>query len=984
MKIKLNSLWAKVCSILIILFSLGVVIYYFDFFNFYPFLGDYTIENSLRVTVNNNDEMIILNNSGLNIIGVNSQSEMTFFKKGNAPILENFNKAFNVCCDSDDNIYIQNNKNSIGAKLSEESILKFDKNGNFLKTIFEKKHPESVINNSIRKIFAVGNEFYYLIDDYDGFYIYNSSNKKIKTFEFRNARLYNLNYEVSDDLKSAIVLTKRGEFVKVKENDNSELIYNACTPEYSEAVPIYFKVLPDERIIYSDIGERKICSFNPKTNTKEILIDKSEKLDEILLYYNFYVKENKQGKLRIVATGSGEILDWNNGKENYHSSAKYSRKIIIEYSIFCTCVFFIALAIVWFIIFIAKKIILSKSLVIKVCTFVMIGIAVITAVFSLISFSDFNERMINETLNKARVASLLVSSNIPYKSFENITNNYDFMNNDYKNLRNSIKDIFSEKNNFIKDFYCTTYKITNNNSVVSIVFDTTETCSALYPSFSYNEEVDEYEIMKTQESKNFVTSTSGGIGGIFVFVLAPIVNNDGVSIGLVEVGTNLDSLEENNRNLIVTIFLNIFSIAIFVILIFLEISKFITGRKLAESKISETSFAKVAMNNEMSHMLVFLIYFSTNIVSGFAALYAFSIAPENQYLHKEFMISIPIIAETVFSIFSSFLGPKLTNTFGKRKIAVFSSILFTAGMILKIIFPSIWFLSLGNAVSALGWGSVFAMINSDLSQEGTSEIFSDHNSSMHNGIICGIILGSFLINWINYFAIYLISAIVSISAMYFIISYIYDNKNVSEIKSESKENSGSLFSSKVIYYFLFSLMPIIVCSSFVEYMLPLEGNRLGLKDSLVGYVYMINGLCVILLGNFLTNFLSKKIKIEYSIILGTVLHALAFFIFSKYQTVPILIFDVLIIGIAQSFMSSMQSEYYSGLPSVKKAGPVRSNTVHTVIGNLAQIIGSIAFSFIFTIGSQGIFILGIVILIAGTGFLLANLKKIKSKKLSAG
>ncbi|MDR1240935.1 MAG: MFS transporter [Oscillospiraceae bacterium] len=990
-----KPLWTKICGLLIIICAAGFTLWNFDFFYFYPFLNSrkYTVEDSISIAINSNDEMVIIDSSGSKIISVNKNNEITFLKLGKTSPIEDFNSASDVCCDKNGNIYIHDVKRAEGNKVDSESILKFSSNGFFLKKIFNANYKDKLKNSEVIKIFTIDNEFYYVTADSIGFYIKNLENEIIKKINYENAKLNTLKCDIQS-LDEITVLTKSGEFIKVSEN-NSFLIYNRSRE--TNSIPIYFKVLSDNRIVYSDINDRRIYIFDPMEyqNGSEdaanlVIIDKSsEDINECPLYYKFFVEENKSDLPRIIAPSSEVILDFNSEEENYYDTFKYSKKLIINYILFCISVLIIFIIFIFLIIFISKKIIKSKSFVVKVCSLVFIGTVFLTVIFCAISFENFNKRMTDELVKKAQVATAIVQENIPYDEFEGINKNSHFMNEDYKKLRSAIKGIFSKKNDFIDNFYCTVQKITKedsipesvyntDNCVVSAVFDTNETYAGIYPLFPYTEENVEYEILTSQKPMTFTSISTQE--GTFIFVLSPLINSSGKSVGLVEIGTSLDAFEAENSKFMISLFLGIASIAILLILLVLEISIFMNSKKEAGRLAAKKE--KIKMNAPMSRMFAFIIYVSINMVSGFAPLYSISIAPQIGNFSKEFMASMPFIAETFFGMIVLFLGNKFINFLGKRKCAIICGMLFAAGLTLKALIPNFWILMLGGIISAIGKSILLLMINNLLIAEDSSDAYAGYNSSVLNGATCGIITGSFLLNWLSYIQIYIISAFFSLSVIYFIFLYIHDAKQKEEQHENAKDELSGIFkfifSKKVFIYFLASFIPIIICASYTDYMLPFEGEKLGLNDSYIGYLYTVGSLCSIALGNFMTNLVSSKMKDSVAILLGTCLTSFSFFLFAKFQTIPMLIISILIFGISNSFLYSIQSKYYASLESVKKYGG--SSAIGSVVESVGYILGPIVFSFIITNQtSKNLTLLCVAVLILSLIFFLFSWNKHKIK-----
>ncbi|MDR1240925.1 MAG: MFS transporter [Oscillospiraceae bacterium] len=974
-----DSIWAKIIAAAVIILAISFVICNLAFFHFHPLNGGCLVKNPVCATIDNKDEIIIINDSGSVILGIDKKNEIKFLKKSDTAFLENFKNIQDVCCDYGGNVYIHSIKRIEGYKIVEESILKFSSNGGVAKTIFKENYEEGINKSSIRKISINDGMFYYITADNEGFYLYNAKNTKLRKFDYKNALFNILEYDIKKSLNTIDILTKKGEFIRFSK-DNSTILYDINSKsdqnfENTAEIPIKFTVTTNGNIIYSDIGSRKVYFFDVVTREKKIIIDCSENIIyENPIYYTFYAEENIKDELRILAPISGNyirnsILDWKNGEFHNHFSFNYSRKIIINYILFYFCLSLILFFFILLFIFLVKKIMKSKKTIIKNSFLVFIGAVALTGMFSVLTLDNFKQRMENEILGKARTASLLIDKNIPIDSIEHINQSSDFDKEDYTNLRRYIKNLFSNDNDFMKGLYCTIYKITHDNLVVSSVYDTNEETPAIYPMYPFNEKSEEYKMTKTKEQKTYNKPISTQ-EGTFVFVLSPIINEDGNVSGFLEVGTNIDSIDEANRGLTVSLFLNIVSISIFAILCAIEISEFIKNYKknLRMDKMH-------ILYNKTSKTLVFLIMLSLNIVSFFSPIYIIQMAPETKFFPKELLICIPIAIEFLFRIFALPLGRLFIKLFKKRNTAIISSILFFLGLVIRIILPDIRTMTLGNAIIGIGSGIILLIAGDSFTEK--NEYFHLSNFSNLSGMTCGIILGSFLINWVNYFSIYVISAIIGAITIFFSIFCVCDSEE--EILPFALSGVWRAlrfaFSKRIRSYFMFTVIPMIICTFFIRFMLPLKKEDFSLSDSHIGYLYMLSLLFPTFLGKILADSFFKVLRKRLSILLGMLICASALFVFYKYQTVYVLILSVFLIGIATAFTFSIQSKHYLDIPEVSSYGKNKAVVPYYIVENLAMVIGPVVFSFITRIENLGLPIICGSLAVFAIIFLLSNLNR---------
>ena len=147
----------------------------------------------------------------------------------------------------------------------------------------------------------------------------------------------------------------------------------------------------------------------------------------------------------------------------------------------------------------------------------------------------------------------------------------------------------------------------------------------------------------------------------------------------------------------------------------------------------------------------------------------------------------------------------------------------------------------------IGWGVILLNANLHISElpDDQKELgFSQFNAAAMNGVNCGVVFGGFLINWVNYQMLFVISALLSLT-MLFLTGKYFINEKVAEA-TEAKQNGTEqirktvafLLNARVWTLFLLIVAPILICTYFINYMYPIIGSDYGLSDTYVGYSYL--------------------------------------------------------------------------------------------------------------------------------------------------
>lgn len=77
-----------------------------------------------------------------------------------------------------------------------------------------------------------------------------------------------------------------------------------------------------------------------------------------------------------------------------------------------------------------------------------------------------------------------------------------------------------------------------------------------------------------------------------------------------------------------------------------------------------------------------------------------------------------------------------------------------------------------------------------------------------------------------------------------------------------------LLSPHVILYFIGIVIPVVAGGYFLAYLYPLLGENLGISETNIGYSYLLNGVCIICLGGFLTKQLTRRLGQKGSLALA--------------------------------------------------------------------------------------------------------------------
>ena len=180
-----------------------------------------------------------------------------------------------------------------------------------------------------------------------------------------------------------------------------------------------------------------------------------------------------------------------------------------------------------------------------------------------------------------------------------------------------------------------------------------------------------------------------------------------------------------------------------------------------------------------------------------------------------------------------------------------------------------------------------------------------------------------------------------------------------------------LLSPHVLLYFIGIVIPVVAGGYFLAYLYPLLGENLGISETNIGYSYLLNGVCIICLGGFLTKQLTRRLGQKGSLALVAVLYAGAFLIYAVWSGISTLMVLLVLLGASDSYGLPAQSTYYTDMKEVQAYGYDKAMGVYSLFENMSQVFGSFIFGIIYVNGvTVGLTITGGVIFAAAVLFFL--------------
>ena len=314
-------------------------------------------------------------------------------------------------------------------------------------------------------------------------------------------------------------------------------------------------------------------------------------------------------------------------------------------------------------------------------------------------------------------------------------------------------------------------------------------------------------------------------------------------------------------------------------------------------------------------------------------------------------IAIIMVLGFAANLPAHYLGGRLTDRYGRKKIIVISNLLMVSCFYINAIIPIstltvvlFFFSSFFGTVQGPAYD---AMLADKSTSDQRAKAYSLSYMGFNLGFILGPAIGGFLFKDLLWLA-FLVDGTTSLLGTVLIMFMIKDTK-LSEIKhtlnayEQTKEGESTLsiiFRSKTLWIYL-------ACSSLVglmytqtNFLLPLQLEKtLPNYSEIYGFMYSLNGLVVILATPVLTYYL-KRVNEVNKFGIAIFFFMSSFIVYAFLGTIiPLLFIGMIVFTIGEVINTIANAAYFSRRVPASHRGRISSTLgiISAVIGSIAQI-----------------------------------------------
>lgn len=903
---------------------------------------------------------------------------------------QSFYYAQTLAVDEDGNLYVHDRTlASNGKDVATERIALYDKHGNFKEYLYELPHELDTNGENRNLLYGMtwqNGRLSFVRLDQDSFTlcrldVETGAVTEEQAYAYPSAFRYIMNVAI-DETYQVYFSDKYGSIWQAEPSGNHRCLYDASQYGNEDffSMASHLAVF-DGHLYFNDIGLRKICRILPD-GTVETVMDQGAMLAKPPAAFNelpnyIYFGMTPDGSLYTVC--SEYYMHDGEGAYDYHvyvqdaqgqvlmntTQAEKTQSVQIKGWAAAAAAAILTVLLLYGVVQFFRSGYLTKTdQKTRIQMAVILAAGLSAALASAVLIQDLNQRYLEERSSKMANMAVLMARDLETEDILSLDSPEDYNSAAYQRIDQSIKEILlSELND--DGTYCVLYK--EYNGMICIIYSDQGEYSVFQPMSGVFAGTDEEQIYKTGEMMQYSGFSSAE--GSYAFILAPIFDDAGQVIALMEVGTDLYAFNAANTRLIRETLLTVLMIVVTSVLLFSEATVFweTLRRNRQERK------QKLLRDVGIIRPIAFLIFFAGNMSTAFLPVYGTQLWDASMGMSQEVASAIPLSAEVMMTAIFSLFGGFLVDRMGTKSLIASGGVLFMAGLALCGLAPNLWVLIGGSVVLGIGEGLVLVALNTFISNYGEEEQrnrgFSGYNAAYLSGMNCGTVVGSLAADQLGYRNVFYMAVAVSLAALVLAVVCLHKQTPQAAVEEQEEKEISTLqflLRPRVWIFFLFMLMPYLISASFLSYFFPIFGEENGLSTSFVAMAFLISGVIAIYLGPTLTRVISRRLGDRGSLILASAIYVGSFAMFAIQPSVGMCFAIIAMLAVADSFGLSMQAVYFSALPEVRLYGSGKAMGLNSAVESIAQTVGPMIFAAMLMMGVER----GVMALAQGMGVML--------------
>ncbi len=953
-----------------------------------PWVKEIALEATSNIVTDMQGDYLVIDQGSSRVSSISKDGEWLFSMHAGNNSSKSFQNALGVYRNQDGEIFIRDVVwKSNGMDVDSERILQYSAVGKFEKIVYSVAYPsnENTDKEGVYKPRIYG-PFYYQ----DTFYVLEVKNNAILLKNMQDDTTVRTVYyascgKVISDLEMGTdgllyFVDKRGMVLHETGTGILETVYQGYGDIGADCSLAWdFSINQSGECVFTDLGKRTIeelhadGSISERVGVGEVWGASLEAFGDNPIYYRVHLGNDGQISIAyddsIFVKAADDTVLLNNSLIPIAKSA-----ITWRWTLFCILVLaivFAVAAIICLTIVLLHGVEISAGT--KIACIVLFSMLAASAIVASISFKTTNQQYIEMVFDRMLIAAQDVSEVIDTTALESIDSPDDYYNTDYMTLKRSLESVVNKKYSWNRDIYCNIYRYKDSVLYAPIYLD--QSVGAFYPLPIYDQ-IDALESGTIQ--KFYMTQTSSGM---WMYVYVPLYNAAQEIIGIIDVGMDMNSYVRQTRTMYVHVMFSVLAACIIMQMLIIQATAFYEFYRKRKRLIAQNGGKLEKEPIGFLQPIVFVVFFAFNLPTAFLPNYSTDFYVSLWGLPKEFVVALPISLNLLATAVSSLASSFVIERIGSRKVGVFGTLL-TAVAYIGVAFAEQYISFLAAMLLAgAGLGTVLNAVNSYIAmQKDETERaagFTMYNAAFFGGFNCGTVVGALLASTLGMRVVFLTVALCMAIPLLLILKFMHIDSSTNSQTHEKELSSVSvlrfLFNPKILLFLVFGYIPYMIAGHFLYYFLPIFGISIGLTETIISQLMLVNGVCVLMLTWLSNEVFIKRLKLRTSVICALLILALAFLVFAYLQSVVGVIITIVFISLANSFGASAMSLYFSEQKLTQSYGNGKAMGIFSLFENIGDTAGPFVFSFILAGSLMGGFqVLAMAYGVAAAIFLLSS------------
>ncbi|AHC15589.1 MFS transporter [Salinispira pacifica] len=601
---------------------------------------------------------------------------------------------------------------------------------------------------------------------------------------------------------------------------------------------------------------------------------------------------------------------------------------------------------------------------------VVLLVVAVGALSTFLLINNFNNRYTGIIFQRISQMIQVLPLVIDGDSFSEIESQEDFGNEEYMEIRNTFIDAFNNnRDEWNKGYYFALYRIIDDRLYGFMYMNGG---ISMYHPFDWLGGDENPGVYDLALDGRIATEMDTDISGDWIYGVGPIYNSRGEVVALFETGTDLYTMNQENRVLIRELIWELVTVLIVLILLMIELtvlSSLLKERRLATPPLSSRD--EGFSDGNLARPLVFLYFTAVSFSIAFLPLLSRDLYQPLAGLSRDVVIALPLSLEMAFFGIATVLTSILIAHRGWKGVFAVSLVISALGLLLSALAGSLPAFLLARSLTGLGTGMGYIALRSFINKEGREKLRNQAYSNFYSGMIAGInvglVLGASLAGLVGYRNVFLMGmALTGMTGILFAFLY-RDTRFFWEQDTRGELGHGRalltmIHSPRLWMYFVLLILPTYVAAAYVSFYFPLFAEARGLSTPEIGRFLIVNGLFIVYLGPPLSRLVEKHLGSFWGSLLGSLMWGAALILAGLSGNIWSAALVLILMGLTEGFAVSSQNGLYFSQKIVHVVGQDRATGYFELMGKLGETIGPVVFAAVLVLGQrQGLILLGIAI-----------------------